>query len=161
VFVEWDHSSLHSSILGAGRDWKDRAIGGAALVFDVATAAAETFGPLKATLEAISTVYNQYKVRSLPTAVAFLLTINLQETAAVRDKIEVLRSRIGTLEEIFDKPADEEEEKRRRGELLTYVIDLRSIRILRASQYTRNYGGNNRVVGPQVRGSTIHRSCSR
>ena len=48
----------------AGRDWKNRAIGGAALVFDVAKAAAEAFGPLKAALEAASTVYDQYKVRS-------------------------------------------------------------------------------------------------
>ena len=47
-----------------GRDWKDRVIGGAALVFDVAKAAAEAFGPLKAALEAASTVYDQYKVRS-------------------------------------------------------------------------------------------------
>jgi len=47
-----------------GRDWKDRAIGGAALVFDVAKAAAEAFGPLKAALEAASTVYDQYKFTS-------------------------------------------------------------------------------------------------
>lgn len=48
------------------RDWKDRAVGSAALVFDVARGAAEAFGPLKAVLETVSTVYNQYKVCSPP-----------------------------------------------------------------------------------------------
>ena len=50
----------------AGRDWKDRAIGTAALVLDVAKGAAEAFGPLKAVLEAVSTVYDQYKVHPFP-----------------------------------------------------------------------------------------------
>jgi len=61
-------------LLGGGKDWKDRAIGGAAIVFDVAKAAAEAFGPLKAALEAASTVYNQYKVRSWPFVTEFPLT---------------------------------------------------------------------------------------
>jgi len=49
-------------------------MGGAAIVFDVANAAAEAFGPLKAALEAASTVYDQYKVRSWPSVTKFLLT---------------------------------------------------------------------------------------
>lgn len=48
-----------------GRDWRDRTAGGVALALDVAKGAAGVFPPLKATLEAISTVYSQYKVYSL------------------------------------------------------------------------------------------------
>ena len=48
------------------RNRKDRTIRGAGLVFGVAKAAAEVFGPLKAALGAASTVYDQYKVRSFP-----------------------------------------------------------------------------------------------
>lgn len=48
------------------RDWKDRAAGSAAIVLDVAKGAAEAFGPLKAVLEIVSAVYNQYKVCPLP-----------------------------------------------------------------------------------------------
>ena len=33
------------------------------LAFDVAKAAAEAFGPLKAALESVSTIYAQYKAR--------------------------------------------------------------------------------------------------
>lgn len=50
------------------------AIGGTGLAFDVAKAAAGAFSPLKAALEAASTIYNQYKVRSLPPVVKFPLT---------------------------------------------------------------------------------------
>lgn len=39
------------------------ALGGAGILFDVASAAAEAFGPLKATLSAISTIYEKYEVR--------------------------------------------------------------------------------------------------
>lgn len=46
------------------RDWKDTVIGGAGLVLDVAKGAAEAFGPLKAVLATVSTVYGQYKVHS-------------------------------------------------------------------------------------------------
>ena len=43
------------------RDWKDRAISSLGLVFGVAKGAAEVFGPLKAVLESVSTIYAQYK----------------------------------------------------------------------------------------------------
>jgi len=92
---------------------------------EVAKAAAEAFGPLKAALEATSTVYTQYKVRPQPSFVELLL-INLQETAAVKEKIEVLRSRVSVLEKVFEQSASDEAEKRRRDELLTYVNGLHS-----------------------------------
>jgi len=63
----------------------------------------------------------------------FSCSINLQETAAVRDKIEVLRSRIAVLEKTFEQPAGDEAEKGRREGLLTYVTDLRSNLVLRGS----------------------------
>jgi len=49
--------------------------------------------------------------------------INLQETAAVRDKIEALHSRIVVLEKFFEKPSGDKAETRRREELSTYVTD--------------------------------------
>lgn len=49
---------------------------------------------------------------------------DLQETAAVKDKIEILRSRIATLEVLFDSPAGDMAETKRREELLAYVISL-------------------------------------
>ena len=51
--------------------------------------------------------------------------MGLQETAAVKEKIEVLRSRISVLEKIFKQPAGDKVEKGRRDKLLTYVTDLR------------------------------------
>jgi len=50
--------------------------------------------------------------------------INLQETAAVKEKIDVLRSRIFVLEKVFEQPAGDETEKRRRDKFLTYVTGL-------------------------------------
>jgi len=67
------HSCLRSTPLVTGRDWKDRAIGGAVIVLEVAKATAEAFGPLKAALEAASTIYNQYKVHSQPSTIRFSL----------------------------------------------------------------------------------------
>ena len=61
------HGSRSSSflpLLAAERGWKDRALGGAVLVLDLAKGAAEAFGPLKAALETVSIAYDQYKVRS-------------------------------------------------------------------------------------------------
>ncbi|KAF8488885.1 hypothetical protein F5888DRAFT_1809332 [Russula emetica] len=84
------------------RNWKKTAIGGAAIALDVASEAGESFGPLKAVLGVISTIYANYK-----------------ETVAVSGKIQDLCSRIAALEEIFRAPAgDVVEEKRRNGLLL-------------------------------------------
>ena len=44
-------------------DWKGPVLGGAAILFDIAKAGAETFVPLKAVLGAISIVYQNYEVR--------------------------------------------------------------------------------------------------
>ena len=52
----------------------------------------------------------------------------LQETAAVRDKIKVILSRVAALEKVFEQPARDGAEKTRQEELLTYVIDLHSNR---------------------------------
>lgn len=59
--------------------------------------------------------------------------IHLQETAAVQDKIEILRSRIAALEKLFQKSAGDAAETRRREGLLMYVTDLHSNRMLRTS----------------------------
>ncbi|KAF8493168.1 hypothetical protein F5888DRAFT_1908745 [Russula emetica] len=84
------------------RNWKKTAIGGAAIALDVASEAGESFGPLKAVLGVISTIYANYK-----------------ETVAVSGKIQDLCSRIAALEVIFGAPAgDVVEEKRRNGLLL-------------------------------------------
>ena len=107
-----------------GRGWKDTAISGAELVFEVAKGASEAFGPLKAVLMTVSTVYNQYKVRRLPSTRFLSILTHPQETAAVKDKIEVLLSRITKLEKVFEKPSVDEEERGRRKELLLFVIYL-------------------------------------
>ena len=109
-----------------GRGWKDTAISGAELVFEVAKGASEAFGPLKAVLMTVSAVYDQYKVHQLPSARNFLPTLtHLQGTVAVKDKIDVLLSRITKLEKVFEKPSVDEEERGRRKELLLFVIYLR------------------------------------
>ena len=108
-----------------GRDWGDTVISGAELVLKVAESASEAFGPLKAVLATVSAVYDQYKVRRLPSIRNFLpILTHLQETAAVKDKIKVLRSRITKLEKVFEKPSVDEEERGRRKELLLFVIYL-------------------------------------
>ena len=108
-----------------GRGWKDTAISGAELILKVAETASEAFGPLNAVLTTVSAVYGQYKVHQLPATRNFLSTLTyLQETAAVKDKIDVLHSRITKLEKVFEKPSVDEEERGRRNELLLFVIYL-------------------------------------
>jgi len=53
-----------------------------------------------------------------------LLRTHLQDTVAVRDKIDSLRSRITVLEPLFAAPAGDVAEGKRRNELLWYVIVL-------------------------------------
>ena len=57
----------------------DRALGRAAFVVELAKGAAEAFGPLKAVLESISVVYDQYRVCSCPSVQGFPLTTPLLE----------------------------------------------------------------------------------
>ncbi|KAF8493162.1 hypothetical protein F5888DRAFT_838489 [Russula emetica] len=49
-------------------NWKKTATGVAAIALDVASEAGESFGPLKAVLGVISTIYANYKVRLRPFA---------------------------------------------------------------------------------------------
>jgi len=46
--------------------WTNTALGVGGILFDVAQEAAEAFGPLKAALGAISTIYEKYEVRLRP-----------------------------------------------------------------------------------------------
>ena len=73
----------------------------------------------------------------------------------------MLRSRIVVLEKVFEQPTDDETEKSRRGELLTYVTDLRSNEMLRATQYAQNYRGSVGVIESEVCAYPLYRSRSR
>ncbi|KAF9786828.1 hypothetical protein BJ322DRAFT_1217819 [Thelephora terrestris] len=86
----------------AGRDRKDRAVEGDGIAFEIAKGTAEVFGILKAALATISVVYAEY-----------------QETVAVKDKVGTLVSRVAALQAVFEKPADDKAEERRRDELKT------------------------------------------
>ena len=55
-------------------DGADTALGAGGILFDVAGGVSEAFGPLKAALGVISTVYGNYKVRSRPFAQCTFLT---------------------------------------------------------------------------------------
>lgn len=48
------------------RAWEDAALGAAPIVVDVAEESTDGFGPLKAILEAIATVYTGFEVRLQP-----------------------------------------------------------------------------------------------
>ena len=52
----------------------------------------------------------------------------------MKDKIEVLRSRIAILEKLFEQPASDEKETKLREELLMYASGLRLDWILKPSQ---------------------------
>ena len=52
--------------------------------------------------------------------------MHLQNTVAVRDKIELLRSRIAKLEKLFKEPASDKKEIKLREALLTYANSLLS-----------------------------------
>lgn len=85
--------------------------------------ARDGFGPLKATLEAISAVRADSKPHE------FLLKIlldepPLQETTPIRNKIEDILSRIAVLEAHLATLPDCVAEQRRRNELIEYVIIL-------------------------------------
>jgi hypothetical protein len=82
---------------------------------------------------------------------------NLQKTVAVKDKIEVLRLRIAKLEEIFEKPASDEKETKRREGLLTYASGLRFDQMLTPSQQTQRCRSAITVVPREVRASTVRR----
>ena len=83
--------------------------------------------------------------------------MHLQNTAAVKDKIEVLRLRIATLEKLFEQPASDEKEMKRREELLMYASGLRSDWMLKLSQETQRYRRAIAVVAREVCSSAIPR----
>ena len=83
--------------------------------------------------------------------------MRLQNTAAVKDKIEVLRLRIATLEKVFEQPASDEKEMKRREELLMYASGLRSDWMLKLSQETQRYRRAIAVVAREVCSSAIPR----
>ena len=57
----------------------------------------------------------------------------------MKDKIEVLRLRIATLEKVFEQPASDEKETKHREELLLYASGLRSDWMLKLFQQTKRY----------------------
>lgn len=82
------------------------------------------FTPLKAALGALIVIYTNYKVSLYPLVGVHFSRLHLQETTAVKDKIEAILSRIAKLEEIFKVPAGDEAGEKRRSELLRYAIVL-------------------------------------
>jgi hypothetical protein len=101
---------------------KDTALGVLGIAFDVAVGASEAFTPLKAVLGVISAIYKNHEVRPRPFVPNTVLTNPLQETAAVREKIQHLSLRVDALETIFAEPTNDVAEQRRRDELLRYAI---------------------------------------
>ena len=75
----------------------------------------------------------------------------------MKDKIEVLRLRIATLEKLFEQPASDEKEMKRREELLMYASSLRSDWMLKLSQETQRYRRAIAVVEREARSSANHR----
>ena len=85
----------------------------------------------------------------------------LQETAAVRKKIQDLCSRTDSLETIFRKPANDVAEKERRDELLQYVIASHHLdQALNSSKQVQGHRGSTAVFVGEVRTAVICRSCS-
>lgn len=81
------------------------------------------FGPLKALLGAIVAAYANQKVRPRPppTGVPARLTPS-QESVAVRNKVEVILSRIDPIDALFATPPGNRDEQRRRYDVKRYVI---------------------------------------
>ena len=93
---------------------------------DVAKGPAEAFTPLKAVLESISILCEKYQVCSDTVFTATPQRSHLQNTVAVKDKIEILLPRIAALEKLFEQSASDEKEAKRREGLLMYAIGLHS-----------------------------------
>jgi len=99
-------------------------------VLDIAKGPAEAFTPLKAVLASISILCEKYQVRSNILFNAIRRQSHLQNTAAVKDKIEILLSRIAALERLFEQAAGDEKETKRRDGISMYEINLCSDWIL-------------------------------
>ena len=102
------------------------------VVVDIAKGPAEAFGPLKAVLESISVLYTKYQVLFFRPVRCPPLTIASQGTVDVKNKIEILCSRIATLVKLIGGSPSSNDEKKRREGLVKYVSCLRSGWILKS-----------------------------
>ena len=89
---------------------------------EVSEDAAIGFGPLKALLGAIVAVYADHEVRHHPLVEIDVQPTPLQESAAVRTKVEVLLSRIVPLDALFSTSPGDVDELRRRDDVMRYVV---------------------------------------
>ena len=131
------------------------------MALDVASEAAEAFGPLKAVLGVIAKVYTQYEVCSCPLSQNPFLTSHPQETVTVRNKIDNLLSRIDRLEALFVTPTGDLAEKRRRNELLRYGISLHPDPVLIPYQWVQGDCGTTAFAERKVKPTAVHGPCSR
>ena len=97
------------------------AISGAKIALDIAKESADAFGPLKSVLGGIAAILKHCEVRHFRAPVLTSDRVCLQQTTAVRNQIQVLLSRIATLETIFSSPTDDREEQDRRSESLRFT----------------------------------------
>jgi hypothetical protein len=79
---------------------------------------------------------SMHNIRFVPTLCSrpFSDRSHLQKTIAVKDKIEILRSRIAMLEKLFEEPASDGKETERREGLLTYASGFCSDWMLKPCQ---------------------------
>jgi hypothetical protein len=102
-------------------------------MIDLAKGPAQAFAPLKAVLESISVFYAKYQVFFMLCSGSSSDDYISRDTVAVGDKIELLCSRITKLVKLFENPAGDEEEQKRRGNLLMSASGLRLDRMLKPS----------------------------
>jgi len=114
-------------------------------VIDIARGPAEAFGPLKAVVQSISILCEKYQVCVHTSFKVALLQPNLQNIAAVKDKIQILLSRITALEKLFESPAGDEKEIKRREGISVYAISFHSDWMLNL------FPGNSRVLKSDCR----------
>ena len=119
------------------------AISGAKIALDIAKESADALGPLKSVLGGIAAILKHCEVRQ-PFCVLVLTSdrVCLQQTTAVRNQIQVLLSRIATLETIFSSPTDDREEQNRRGDSLrlNYFFLLLSTKLTTAKNFKGDRG---------------------
>ena len=106
------------------RGWVERGLGRAAFVVEIAKGPAEVFGPLKAALTSISAALTKYQVRFDTLFDKCPCQSHPQGIIAVKDKIEILHSRIAVLEQLFERPTSDGKETKRREGLLMYASCL-------------------------------------
>jgi len=97
-------------------------LGGSATPVNAAEEAMDGFGSLKIVLGAISTIYANYQVRLRPLFKILFWRTNLQDTAVIGNKIEILLSHLAVLEARFATRPSDVAEQRRRSRLIRYAI---------------------------------------